>query len=93
MRNYFHLYALYSHRLIAQFIRLLSELYELESADKISEKEAKERLKTILKSFEANASYLHQEMVTYHWMDSKLPKHLNEQEFTHLNMKFKYIMN
>lgn len=92
MSKLFFLYARYSHSLIAKFIELLGRLYDLES-ENMSDREAGVRLKAILKNFERKANHLHGDMIKYHYLDSKLHLNINEQEFTHLNMKFKYIIN
>ncbi len=92
MSKLFFLYARYSHRLIAKFIELLGKLYTLDD-ESMSDREARVRLKAILKNFERKASHLHDDMITYHFLDSQLHLNKNEQEFIHINMKFKYILN
>jgi len=93
MGNFFYLYVKYSHSLISKFIKLISMLYELESDSSISDKEVRNRLSKILKNFESEASYLHEDMVTYHVMDSIQTTAKKEQVFHHINMEFKYILN
>lgn len=78
--------------MIAKFIELLGKIYSLDD-ESMSDREARIRLKAILKNFERKSSNLHDEMITYHFLDSQLHLNKNEQEFTHLNMKFKYIIN
>tara|TARA_B100000508_G_C11464534_1_gene280926 strand:- start:5952 stop:6230 length:279 start_codon:yes stop_codon:yes gene_type:complete len=92
MSKLFFLYARYSHSLIAKFIELLGKLYSLDD-ERMSDREARIRLNAILKNFERKASHLHDDMITYHFLDSKLQLNKNEQEFSHINMKFKYIIN
>lgn len=78
--------------MIAKFIEVLGKIYNLDD-ESISDREARISLKAILKNFERKTNHLHDDMVKYHFLDSKLLLNKNEQEFTHINMKFKYILN